>query len=385
MSIADGRPIDSRTSHLMKGVPAMDIYSILSPKPHNLHYLNRYITFIEQCQQKNIGYEGYVERHHICPKADDMFPEYEDFLLHPWNCATLTPRQHFIAHIMLWKTFPSSHSQTYAAWGMKILNGEKINGRIFENLKNDFIERISIANKNKVTVRDDNGNYFYVHKDDPLYTSGKLVSATKGKVTAKNKNGEISVVNVNDPRYTSGELVHIFKGTVPVKDQDGKVFRVSLDDQRYISGELVHNLKGTVTAKDKYGNTTRVCLDDPRYKSGELVHNLKGTVPVKDAYGNTTRVYLDDPRYISGELSVFTKDVNKGKVVVKDTDGNTLSVQIDDPRYLSGELVGINKGKVVVKDLKGNTFRVSRDDPRYLSGELVGIRKGIPRKKVKIL
>ena len=84
----------------------MDIYDILSSKPHNPHYLSRYIKFIENCQQKNVGHEGYVERHHICPRA--LFKEYIDFRDHPWNCAKLTARQHFIAHWILARLYGNS-------------------------------------------------------------------------------------------------------------------------------------------------------------------------------------------------------------------------------------------------------------------------------------
>lgn len=90
------------------------IYKILSSKPHNPHYLNRYITFIEQCQQKNIVYDGPTEQHHICPKASDMFPAYKDFRLHPWNKVDLTPRQHFIAHLIIWKLFKDAISTSQA-------------------------------------------------------------------------------------------------------------------------------------------------------------------------------------------------------------------------------------------------------------------------------
>ena len=77
MLVAECNPTNSMFEHFTtKGTQPMDIYSILSSKPHNPHYLNRYITFIEQCQQKNVDYHGYVENHHICQKADDMFPEY---------------------------------------------------------------------------------------------------------------------------------------------------------------------------------------------------------------------------------------------------------------------------------------------------------------------
>jgi hypothetical protein len=168
----------------MKGVPAMDIYSILASKPHNAHYLNRYITFIEQCQQKNVNYEGYVERHHICPKAKDMFPEYEDFRLHPWNCAVLTARQHFISHMMLWKSFPSFYSQTHALWQMKnTREGIEIKSSIlYEKLRFE----ITNIKRNMVTVKDSKGNIFSVYKDNPLYLADEYKHVNKGRISITN-------------------------------------------------------------------------------------------------------------------------------------------------------------------------------------------------------
>ena len=84
-----------------------DIYSILSSKPNNPHYLKRYFKFITSC--KNYGVE-YTEAHHICPKAKDLFPEYESFKKYPWNKVSLTARQHIIAHIILWKAYCGSQS-----------------------------------------------------------------------------------------------------------------------------------------------------------------------------------------------------------------------------------------------------------------------------------
>lgn len=59
---------------------SISIYSILSSIPHNPHYLNRYIKFIEGCKQKNVDIEGYVERHHICPKC--LFSKYKNLNHH---------------------------------------------------------------------------------------------------------------------------------------------------------------------------------------------------------------------------------------------------------------------------------------------------------------
>lgn len=131
----------------------MDIYSVLASKPHNPHYLNRYISFITKCQQKNIGYEGYMEKHHVCPKAKDMFPEYDDLNMYPWNNAKLTPRQHFIAHMILWKMY-FNNSQAFAFWAMKHRNKEVLNSRIYEKLKEDIREKISCMNAGKMWVND---------------------------------------------------------------------------------------------------------------------------------------------------------------------------------------------------------------------------------------
>jgi len=88
------------------------IYQILSSKSKNTHYLNRYCKFIKHCQQANklLSQQVYTERHHICPKSLDMFPEYTNGTLFPWNIVVLTAKQHIIAHIMLWKILGKSQS-----------------------------------------------------------------------------------------------------------------------------------------------------------------------------------------------------------------------------------------------------------------------------------
>jgi hypothetical protein len=87
------------------------IHNILYSKVHNAHYLNRYYKFIVSLiGQKHNG--QYTEKHHICPKSRDLFPEYANLKLNPWNQINLTSRQHFIAHWLLWKAYGGS--QRYA-------------------------------------------------------------------------------------------------------------------------------------------------------------------------------------------------------------------------------------------------------------------------------
>ena len=71
-----------------------------------------------------------------------------------------------------------------------------------------------------------------------------------------------SIINIGNQYY---------KNKVSVKDNDGNTFSISVDDTRYLSGELKHITKNTISIKDKDGNCFRVDKDDSRYLSGELV------------------------------------------------------------------------------------------------------------------
>lgn len=81
---------------------SIDIYSILSSKPHNVHYLKRYVCYLGLCKSKNKNLQD-KHIHHIIPAS--MFPEYKNLRVNTWNSIILTPRQHYIAHAILAKTF----------------------------------------------------------------------------------------------------------------------------------------------------------------------------------------------------------------------------------------------------------------------------------------
>nr|QMP83473.1 MAG: hypothetical protein [Caudoviricetes sp.] len=83
----------------------MDIYDILKTKKHNPHYLNRYIRFISSRNSRMLNPTDVTEIHHILPKAKEMFPEYKKLRKFKWNAIKLTLREHYIAHLLLYKTF----------------------------------------------------------------------------------------------------------------------------------------------------------------------------------------------------------------------------------------------------------------------------------------
>jgi len=80
------------------------------------------------------------------------------------NLVSLTPREHFIAHYLLWKIYKNS-KMTYAFWAMaQMTKGSRISARTYEKLR---IERIQF-------LQDEN-------------TGKKLSEETKRKIGEKSK------------------------------------------------------------------------------------------------------------------------------------------------------------------------------------------------------
>lgn len=308
----------------------MDIYSFLSSKPHNPHYLNRYITFISQCQQKNIGRKGYSEKHHICPKAKDMFPEYKSFTENPWNLAKLTARQHFIAHIMLWKAFPNS-SQEDALWAMKNKNKSRMNSSLYESLRLDIQDK-NIKRSRNLTKEgkhpwqgDKNPSVIKMKKGTHLFQSdhhpAKLASKNKthpwfgpetnAKYAKENarKRVESGVASEaarksNKKRIEAGThhwqdrdfrermikegKIHTFNGEVACVDANG--VRRQIPKDLYYSQEGPKENWEFVQFNTKEGFRRRGIDESTRSKNNAE----KGFVPVVDKSGQTSRITKEE-------------------------------------------------------------------------------------------
>lgn len=173
----------------------MNIYNLLLTKKNNQHYLNRYYKFIHYCRLHNKNNNDYCEVHHICPKSNDLFPEYSSFKLNPWNKIKLTTRQHFICHYLLHKSYGGR--QSYSFWCM--CNGQKnkhqskrydkINSRIYENVKKDA-KKVHIGRRGKASYIDKNGNKIYCSTNDYRVISGELISLSAGRKYKWNHSGD---------------------------------------------------------------------------------------------------------------------------------------------------------------------------------------------------
>jgi hypothetical protein len=263
----------------------MDFQEILKSKPNNPHYLNRYIKFIIWCLKNNDTSNGYFEKHHICPRASDMFPEYSNFNDNPWNLVLLTFRQHLLAHVLLWKAYGGSQTLALDTMLRRQTNETHKNfefRKIPTSIKIRYEAKLREKSIGYSTYKDNLGNKFYLHKLDPKIQELNLVgnnmgitlpNSTKEKMRlAKQKNKSCKLykgtdskrIRISDPNYQK----LIDSGWSTVKTQD---IIDQINTKRY---QIVSNkLKGTATyyypTGEYYG---RISNDDTNIKTLGLIH-----------------------------------------------------------------------------------------------------------------
>ena len=271
----------------------MNLAQILYSKPHNAHYLRRYIKFIASCEEANyhLADETYVECHHICPKANDMFPEYVDFVEHPWNMVALTARQHIIAHVMLWKAYPKAASQFTAVHYMcNVQNSDTITWnkrtvpasiyiRYAAEARNKFYE----SRKGFATYRDSDGNKYFIHNEDPKIKELGLVGILQG--FKMNDESRMKMKRSKDP-YRIVKLRFL--------DMRASVKLISEEFEQYLA----------------QGWTTELTSDDVEYckvlqyqrSSSKLSGRTEYMLPNGIYYG---KLYPDDPDIIAYNLVYY--------------------------------------------------------------------------------
>lgn len=240
---------------------------------------NRYVSFINNKLSLNRNLEIY-EKHHIIPRSMGGNND-------PNNIIKLSLREHYIAHLLLLKTFKNKE-MAHAFISMSGRN-IKFNSRLYERYKMEYISNISGKNAywygkkhsqetiNKLKSYKGVNNHMY-GKKHTLESKIKMSNETSGnknsmynKFNVIDNEGNIYISNKNDPKYLSGEVSSIHKNKIIVKDKDGNSFQVDKNDPRYLSGELVGITKGKLVAKDKNGNRYYIDKFDERYLSGDLI------------------------------------------------------------------------------------------------------------------
>lgn len=163
------------------------------------------------------------------------------------------------------------------------LMSEKVKGRI-----------VSDETKNKISV-----SQLERYKNNPRSkeTSNKLSKANKGKVTVRNNEGVVMVVDVENEDYKNGKLVHISKNTKRTEEQlekmskvhknkvmveiDGKLTKIDRTDKRILDGELTitSNTKGlSIHSEDeKLKRSNRMTKNNPNAIIVEIL-NERGDI-----------------------------------------------------------------------------------------------------------
>jgi hypothetical protein len=113
-------------------------------------YTKCYYSIIDRAKSRDLPKEVYIERHHIIPKSLGGSNEQN-------NLVTLTPREHFICHLLLPRmlTGVNKRNMTFAIWSMmnrdhsKQRARHKVNSHVYQRLKNQIAIAISESNKGR--------------------------------------------------------------------------------------------------------------------------------------------------------------------------------------------------------------------------------------------
>ena len=111
-----------------------------------MNYENIYNALVEKAKIRGLDksqHEGYFEIHHILPVSMGGSNDKE-------NLVMFTGREHFIAHMLLWKAFPEEVSLMRAAflmssrWSTSSINGEgsNINSKTYETLREEYASAV---------------------------------------------------------------------------------------------------------------------------------------------------------------------------------------------------------------------------------------------------
>jgi len=127
-------------------------------KYSNSYYkiINRALQENRQKLPKNNKDFVYYEAHHIIPKS--VSPEFRDLKINPWNKVLLTPKEHFICHLLLTKMLsgPDKNKMVYALWGMtnqaSQYQGKRFKSNLYSSYKIKMQESLSSQRKGKTLV-----------------------------------------------------------------------------------------------------------------------------------------------------------------------------------------------------------------------------------------
>lgn len=329
--------------------------------------LKRYMEFvINNVMPKNCGV--YCERHHLFPVA--LYPQFEKA---KWNIFRLKAEDHLRAHYYLYKALPNNVDMVYA-FNMMLNRADKGKNFTFSKTQIDKIFESEDVDREYAEFRQ------YVAKAISKANKGRKHSEEvkqrqseqmKGSMTVRDKDGNTYFVDHNDPRVLSGEFVHIcvgrkhteatkrkmsengIKGKVCVHNENGDILFVSEEEAGNYSLGFSEERKKICSdvATDFYFYTNEETGKTIRVKKGEEVPS--GYIRKREKRGGF--VGFDD---INKNVRAY--DIKERKIVMIPKKG------IDFQRYIiqpSAKLEDVNYIKI-----GGVVYIAVQDLYRYLLG-----------------
>lgn len=280
------------------------------------HHFNRYLKFIESRKNRQLSINSYIEVHHILPRS--LAPKYKKLKDHPWNAVSLTPREHIIAHIMLYRACGDRMKFALKLLlDLENLHG-RINSRHFARLREGLID----ARKGHGIFKDKDGNRFIMKSDDPRIAELGLVGNNKGRKLTEEQRAQMRIMAKNKPTVVVLKLYaltntvtftrakgnlhlideYLSQGWLPYKVDTALNFEMKKD-------KVSQALKGRVTAYDKDGNYLG------RFYSDDVVWSQPG---VKNYQKTKKRAkQLADRTERAKQANMGTKVYNNGTVAIK--------------------------------------------------------------------
>jgi 5-methylcytosine-specific restriction endonuclease McrA len=160
-----------------------------------MNYSKHYKLLIKKA--KNRVLEGYGENHHIIPRCFGGSNDKQ-------NLVKLTAREHFIAHLLLYKMQTSKRKQFQMLTSVIMMSGkDKMNSTLYEHARKEFSKRQSERMTGELhpmygTSRTGEENPFY-GKTHSLETRLRLSELKEGIIIAKDlRDGKKLWVSVED-------------------------------------------------------------------------------------------------------------------------------------------------------------------------------------------
>ena len=116
-----------------------------------MNYRKHYDLLIDKARKRDKNSLKYSENHHIIPRSEGGLDNKE-------NMVSLTAREHFLAHWLLYRENPNIPSRAFSFWRMCNGRGKvapenwiTIPSRVYEEARLAHSKAISIALKNTMT------------------------------------------------------------------------------------------------------------------------------------------------------------------------------------------------------------------------------------------